>query len=100
MRLPTGLARLLNAAVIDATFARAFLDNPVRAATLAARDSGATFGCRLPDPALRLPALAFDESDVRVLARVPRCETLAEMARHLAVISTVSGARSTVAEAG
>ena len=100
-RLSRGLAQLLNAAVMDETFGGMFLADPLRAAVLAAGDPGTAFGCSLPDPALRVPPILTDESDRRLLSAVPRCGTLSEMARHLALISTVpGGGRSTARGSG
>ena len=81
--LPSGLARLLNAALIDSTFAALFLASPVDAARQASETSGEVFGTSLPDPALRLTLPALSEAEWALLRRLPRTESLAAVAQEL-----------------
>ena len=81
--LSPGLARLLNAALIDSTFAALFLASPMDAARRAIETSGGVFGTTLPDPALRLTLPALNEGEWALLRRLPRTESLAVAAQEL-----------------
>jgi len=81
--LSPGLARLLNAALLDSTFAAHFLSSPVEAARLAVETSGDVFGTTLPSPALRLTLPALSDAEWTVLHRLPRAESLAAAAQEL-----------------
>ena len=84
--LSPGLARLLNAALIDSTFGEAVVESPIDAArrvTGAAGVAGDVFGTTLPDPALHLTLPALSESEWAVLAQMPCTASLAAAAREL-----------------
>ena len=98
--LSPGLARLLNAALIDSTFGEAFVESPIDAArrvTGAAGVSGDVFGTTLPDPALHLTLPALSESEWAVLAQMPRTASLAAASRELRrLCALAASAASTV----
>lgn len=101
--LTPGLARLLNAALIDPTFAALFLGSPIAAARRvvgAVGELGELLGTTLPDPALRLTLPALSETEWAVLGHMPRATSLEAAARELRrLCSLAEGAASAAAHA-
>jgi len=95
-RLSPGLARLLNAALIDSTFGELFMESPIAAAHRVtgsagtAEAAGTLFGTTLPDPALRMTLPALSESEWDVLSQMPHTTSLAAAARELRRLSAVA----------
>ncbi|MBI3970036.1 MAG: hypothetical protein HY332_01995 [Chloroflexi bacterium] len=77
------LCQLLNVAALDETFREQFLASPVRAAVQAGLAPHVAFGCGLPDPELRLPAIRLTEDDWAILRSLPPVRTLADAGRHV-----------------
>lgn len=85
--LSPGLARLLNAAVIYPSLAAVFLEAPLEAAALVARDQGGPHLSFVPDSSLRPPPIVLDEADWVLLRRLrPSC-SLAEAAGKLGALA-------------
>ena len=97
--LSPGLARLLNAALVDSTFAAHFLSSPVEAAQLATETSGDVFGTALPSSALRLTLPALSDAEWTVLHRLPRAESLAAAAQELRRLAAPTPTRTVTYDA-
>ena len=81
--LSPALCRLLNAALINGSIRDELLRTPRRAATRTALAPELAFGCTLPDPMLRLPAISLDADDWDRLGRVRPTSSLADVCRQL-----------------
>ncbi|HEV2123418.1 MAG TPA: hypothetical protein VGW38_11680 [Chloroflexota bacterium] len=81
----------MNAAALDPQFRADLLASPLRTATRAERTEDHDFGCRLPDPLMRLPSIQLTERDKHLLREISSASSLADLWQQLTAVAMSVG---------